>query len=231
MKTLIPLSLLFTLVFATPAFAEDNSVIPNEEVPVINDEAVEDGTADEMIEEEVKEKPVKKVNRTPHPSIQSIRHARKNPCLGMYGTDLRVCVQRNNARVQEMESRRTKMLKRSSTFGRRLLSIQNRLKSRTSSLDAPATPGKKVDLRARTLYRRNLLRERGAERSYAKTKEGPLVRVRTQAGDRKTAIGLPVCSRRDGLRLIHCMQEMGVEINEETVDDDTWKIYQRIYVR
>jgi len=110
------------------------------------------------------------------------------------------------------------------------MSLQRRLKNQTSVLDDPAT-GKKVDLRARTLYRRNLLRDRGSERSYAKTSDGPLVQVRTKAGDRKTATSLPVCARRDGLRLIRCMQDMGVEINKETVDHDTWKIYQRIYMR
>ena len=222
MKPLISLSALFALlIFTAPAIAEDNQVVPDEELPTLY-EAVED---EEPVEEE---KEIKK--RTPRPSLQSIRHARKSPCLGMHGVALRRCIQINNQKVKKEESRRTQMLKRSSA-GRRIMSLQNRLKNRTSVLDAPATPGKKVDLRVRTLRRMNLLRDRGSERSYANTSDGPLIRVRAKAGDRKTATSLPVCARRDGLRLIRCMQDMGVEINEETVDKDTWGIYKRIYMR
>jgi len=53
-----------------------------------------------------------------------------------------------------------------------------------------------------------------------------LIRTRAKAGtSRKGDTLLPLCNRRGGIRLINCLQAFGIEINKNTVDEETWEVW------
>lgn len=164
-------------------------------------------------------------------SEAAMRNERTNPCSGLSGDEFRQCVIGANRMGSATASRRTELLKRRSTGGRRLAALLERMQRKEADLDSPTNPGMRIDLTERMLQRGSILPQRGTPASYKGTADNPLLRVRTRSGDRKTGGEIPVCSRRDGLRLIYCMQELGIEISPETVDPETWKIYERIYIR
>ena len=164
-------------------------------------------------------------------SEAAMRNELTNPCMGLEGVEIRECAIDANRMGSATASRRTELLKRRSTGGRRLAALLERMKRKEADLDSPTNPGMRIDLTERLLQRGTILPARGTSASYEGTVDNPLLRVRTRAGDRKTGGEIPVCSRRDGLRLIYCMQELGIEISPETVDIETWKIYERLYVR
>lgn len=164
-------------------------------------------------------------------SEAAMRNELTNPCMGLEGVKIRECAIDANRMGSSTPSRKTELLRRRSTGGRRLAALLERMKRHEADLDSPTNPGMRIDLTERALQRGNLLPERGSPASYEGTADNPLLKVRTRTGDRKTGGEIPVCSRRDGLRLIYCMQELGIEISPSTVDPETWKIYERLYVR
>lgn len=163
-------------------------------------------------------------------SDAAMRNELTNPCMGLEGVEIRECAINANRMGSSTPSRKTELLRRRSTGGRRLAALLERMKRHEADLDSPTNPGMRIDLTERLFQRGSLFQQRTGT-PYEGTVDNPLLKVRTRAGDRKTGGEIPVCSRRDGLRLIYCMQELGIEISPETVDTETWKIYERLYVR
>jgi len=55
----------------------------------------------------------------------------------------------------------------------------------------------------------------------------PLLKARAKAAARNEA-KVPLCSKRDGIRLIGCLLDLGIEINERTADEETLEIWRNI---
>ncbi len=130
------------------------------------------------------------------------------------------------------ESRKTQSIKRAIEFSsRRFQALKRRSEDKQSLFDSPVNPGSRVDLSERELPRARMLRDQGDPAFYERIDDGMLLRRRTLPGNRKDGVEPPACFRRDGLRLITCMQALKIEITPETVDEDTWKIFERLYTR
>ena len=203
-------------------------------VPVLAEEALPTTISEDESKQLIEDRQ-KQIKRNTQRSIsrQAASGVRNNPCVGMHGAMLRRCMQKSAGGSSVKESRRVAMQKRlaRSSYGRRMASLRARQQRQRSNTDSLITPGVATDLRERTLYQGRLLRYHARSSTYAKTTSGPLLRARTSAGMRGENLLLPVCSRRDGIRLITCLRDMGVEISPRTVDKDTWAIYQRLYIR
>ncbi|HLD07899.1 MAG TPA: hypothetical protein VJB60_02440 [Candidatus Peribacterales bacterium] len=161
-------------------------------------------------------------------SPSALRNERKNPCANFSGIALRACVV--NANRSAGESRRTSVLKRNTAGGRRLSALTNRKDEQTSAFDSPVNPGERVNLSERPFFGSQSLQHRSNPSTYVETGDSPLLPRRARAGTRQDKVELPVCSRRDGLRLIRCLQESSIRITPDTAGQETWELYQRLYL-
>jgi len=176
--------------------------------------------------------PVLQYNTDGAMSEAALRNERRNPCAGKLGAALRSCIITANRLNINYGSRKTNLLKNQGSSSRRITALQERAKRKRSVFDSPSDPGKLVDLSERILTPARLIEYVGNPAQYEKIDSGPLVRRRsTRITDRRSLASRPICSRRDGLQLIHCLQELGVEISPQTVDPRTYEIYNRVYVR
>ena len=56
------------------------------------------------------------------------------------------------------------------------------------------------------------------------TSRGSLIQRRALSGTRQEATEI-ACRAMNGLRLLACLRERGIEMNERTVDRETWELY------
>lgn len=165
-------------------------------------------------------------------SEAALRNERKNPCLKKLGSELRSCILDANRKSVSYGSRKTQILKSRGTSSRRISALKVRTEEKKSVYDSPADPGKLVDLTERSTPTTRLIEYLGSPDTYQKIESGPLIRRRAVPILGRQSTGeAPICARRDGLQLIHCLQLLGVEISPETVDKRTYEIYERLYIR
>jgi len=165
-----------------------------------------------------------------------------NPCTGKKGLSLYACMnslRKENSTREDISDRRdvraARLLNRRSRSnmlrerarGNNKLSpfdiykedINGRTDSRSSTERLHDASGKSRDNTLnRILKRRKALRDKTIE----------LRKSQASSGNRKTATTAPACTRRDGIRLINCLLDHGIEINRWTADEETMEIWEKL---
>ena len=75
--------------------------------------------------------------------------------------------------------------------------------------------------------RRTRIDQKLADQALGRVSTRPPLQARARAANRKSA-RVQLCSKRDGIRLIGCLLDFGIEINERTADEETLEIWERI---
>ena len=173
----------------------------------------------------------------------STRILTKNPCSDTaQGIERQVCLmdlrREGTTRVGQQLSRRdvrARLLMRG-TVGRRVAALRERSRNQRSYLFVNKqtfrgrTEFRSAEERFRPLpTRRSRIREQAAER-LRNRRRGLRARITSVArpANRKTIRAIPLCARRDGIRLIGCLLELGIEISRKTADEETLEIWERI---
>ncbi|MBT3835200.1 hypothetical protein HOF56_03030 [Candidatus Peribacteria bacterium] len=165
-----------------------------------------------------------------------------NPCTGKKGLSLHACMNsirkenvpranisdRRDIRAARILNRnsRANMLKERARSRNKLSpfeiyreNINGRTDSRSAEERLHSASG---DSRTKTL--RSISERRRALRSQTVD----LKKSQSASGNRKTATKAPVCVRRDGIRLINCLLDNGIEINRWTADEETIEIWKKL---
>lgn len=173
----------------------------------------------------------------------STRILTENPCRDTaQGLERQVCLmelrREGTAQVGQQLSRRdvrARLLMRG-TVGRRVAALRERSRNQRSYLFVPRqtfrgrTEFRSAEERFRPFpTRRSRIREQALELQRNR-RLGSQARITTvtRPANRKTIRAIPLCARRDGIRLIGCLLELGIEINSKTADPETLEIWERI---
>ncbi|HLC76447.1 MAG TPA: hypothetical protein VJB82_05030 [Candidatus Peribacterales bacterium] len=193
---------------------------------------VASGARVESSDQMLPESPALQYNEDGMNSEAALRNERRNPCAGKLGSELRACIMDANRKNLNYGSRKTQILKNRGASSRRISALSVRAKEKKSFSDSPVDPGMRVDLTERVITPTRLIEYLGNPDRYERIKSGPLIRRRSTPVEGRQFFGTaPICSRRDGLQLIQCLQDLGVEVSPETVDPRTYDIYERLYTR
>jgi hypothetical protein len=152
-----------------------------------------------------------------------MRAGEMNPCRTLRGQQLNMCF-RNARRVTEEPEKRVV------PFGERRIQALRSGQRRQRSVLVPRLSGRweTINLAPRNHTRARTLRGMMVPADQS-TQAQSLLRTRAKAGrNRDGSTSLPLCNRRDGMRLINCMLSFGIEITKDTVDRETWEIWLRI---
>ena len=141
-----------------------------------------------------------------------------HPCFGERGLQRSIC-------MMKLRRGTPKPKEEGGAIGRRQQALLQRQKEQRSHLVPRwmTTPGR-IDLRPTA----EQIQEDPAKSRKIVPKGNvttPLLRVRVRAGTRKDPVALPLCTRRHGLALVACLQELRIEVSPDTVDPETWERY------
>lgn len=167
-----------------------------------------------------------------------------NPCGDITGLSLQFCLnefRRDSSLREDIASRRDVRSARlmRGDVGRRAAVLRERATNRRSTISPfyiesrelhgvtdPRPAGERLNevsnARTRTIS------EMANRRAALRGRTANLLRSQVNAGNRKTATSSPLCARRNGLRLIGCLLELGIEINRWTADEETLDIWENL---
>lgn len=155
-----------------------------------------------------------------------------NPCHGKRGLYLQECLVdlRNQGNWADDRGYRVRKLP---TENRRTAALKARAK-RQKGILVPRITGEYKNIQLDTPLRRTRFIPNEAIIDSIQ-KDKPLLQNRAVSGQRKIgtqqerwSASPQLCPRRKGIRLINCLNELGIEINKNTVDESTMKIWQNM---
>lgn len=148
-----------------------------------------------------------------------------HPCFGALGPERSICRQeqgRGSAarRVVDGVGRRVQALLKGKEEQRSLLIPKWMPLSRAYTVDL-RTKKQQWNGPSRS---RKFMGADGPDEDAVETTRKSLIQRRALGGSRSEGTEL-ACRAMDGLRLIACLRERGIEINQRTVDQETWELY------
>lgn len=161
----------------------------------------------------------------------------ESPCtFTAQGLERHLCLSNFRYAVSEGSPRRDVRARRFvvGTEGRRLAALRERARNHrayfvprthfAAGRTDPRPPSERLDPLP---TRRTRIEQQLADRALGRVGTRPLLQTRARAANRQSA-RVPLCSKRDGIRLIGCLLDFGIEINEQTADEDTLEVWERI---
>ena len=164
---------------------------------------------------------------TPEEIDRKIQRIESHPCFGALGPERSICRQ-EQGRGSSLERREM------TGIGRRVQALRQGQEDQRSLLVPkwmPLSRAYTVDLRTKKQQWNGPSRIRrimGSENPEEETAEAPrrsLIQRRALGGIRGEGTTL-ACRAMEGLRLLTCLRERGIEINQRTVDAETWELYR-----